>query len=57
MSEGNAMTGKYHGNESDLNLIQIVSTPTPSAPESTTTTQTSILTQPSSPSSGGGGGY
>jgi hypothetical protein len=59
MSEGNAMTGKYHGEGSDITLIQIVSTPTPSSPESTST-ETPIITtstQTISPSSGGGGGY
>ena len=59
MSEGNAMTGKYHGEGSDINLIQIVSTPISSAPELTSpeTLTISTSTQTISPNSGGGGGY
>ena len=59
MSEGKVMTGKYHGEGLDINLIQIVSTPTPSSPESTPTeTQTtSTSANTISPSNGGGGGY
>ena len=59
MSEGNAMTGKYHGEGSDVNLIQIVSTPTPSSPESPSieTSNTPKPQQTLPPNSGGGGGY
>ncbi len=59
MSNGKVMTGKYHGDGPELNLIQIVSTPTPSSSEltSTETLTTPPPTQTTTPSSGGGGGY
>jgi hypothetical protein len=63
MSNGKAMTGKYHGDGPEFNLIQIVSIPTPSSSETTSTETPTIttFTQTSSPSSGGGssggGGY
>lgn len=59
MSEGNAMTGKYHGEGSNISLIQIVSTPTPSSPESTPieTSITSTSANTIFPNNGGGGGY
>lgn len=63
MSNGKAMTGKYHGDGPEFNLIQIVSIPTPSSSETTSAETPTIttFTQTSSPSSGGGssggGGY
>lgn len=63
MSNGKAMTGKYHGDGPEFNLIQIVSIPTPPSSETTSAETPTIttFTQTSSPSSGGGssggGGY
>jgi hypothetical protein len=64
MSNGKAMTGKYHGEGSDISLIQISSNPipqqlSPDIPTPPQVNQTPITT--SSPSGGGGssggGGY
>ena len=62
MPNGTPMTGKSHGEGSDVPLIQIKSTTTPppistTSPSTTTQPTPTQASSPSAPSGGGGGGY